>query len=330
LCVRHIEIFTLIFEVMPGQRSKPTERVVRVLEALRARPGEGIRFADLARSGDLSQATCHAILLTLAEAGYVVRDNETRAYSLGPALVALGAVARASFPEVRAAGADLAALAAGTGLPVSAASVVDESITVLEVVGPGRDALPIREGTRVPFAPPFGAIHVAWDGSLAIDAWIARAPSPTLTPDRLRAVVDDHRRTRVAVAPFTHSSARLRAALGELAVDALASDVRDRTLELLAAIDELDYTSDVLARADRLPVNTVTAPVFDHDGRVVFAVALHVADPDLDVSRIEALSTQLRAAVDHMTTNVGGRVPAGAPSVPAARRSAAILTGGSS
>src|SRR6185295_18558040 len=132
----------------------------------------------------------------------------------------------------------------------------------------------------VPFAPPFGAIHAAWEAPAAIDAWIARAPSATLTPERLRAVVDDHRHTHVAVAPYTQSSARLREALGELAVDALARDVRDRTLELLAAIDDLDYTSDVLERADHLPVNTLTAPVFDHDGRVAFAVALHLADPD--------------------------------------------------
>ena len=113
------------------------------------------------------------------------------------------------------------------------------------------------------------------------------APSATFTPDRLRAVVADHRRTHVAVAPYTRSSERLRDALGELAVDALARDVRERTLELLAAIDELDYTSDVLADAEHLPVNTLTSPVFDHDGRVAYAVALHVADPDLAVTRVD-------------------------------------------
>ncbi|MEX2255086.1 MAG: helix-turn-helix domain-containing protein [Acidimicrobiia bacterium] len=294
---------------MPGQRSNPTERVVRVLETLRAHPGDGMRFAELARAGELSQGTCHAILLTLTDAGYVVRDDATRAYTLGPALVALGAAASASFPEVRAAAPDLAALAAGTGFAVSAARVVDGAITVLDVVGAGRDELPIREGTRVPFAPPFGAIHVAWDGDDAIDAWIGRAPRPTLTPDRLRAVIDDHRRTHVAVAPYTHSSVRLREALGELAIDALASDVRERTLDLLAAIDELDYTADVLAGADRLPVNTLTAPVFGHDGCTSFAVALHVADPDLPATRIRALATELRAATERMTDLAGGRVP---------------------
>jgi DNA-binding IclR family transcriptional regulator len=297
---------------MSGQRSNPTERVVRLLDTLRAHAGQGMRFADLARAGDLSQATCHAILLTLADAGYVVRDADTRAYSLGPALVALGTAAGASFPEVRAARPELAALGVRTGLPCSAARVVDDSITVLEVVGRGRDDLPIREGTRVPFAPPFGAIHVAWSGDPAIDAWIKRAPRPTLTPKRLRAVIDDHRRTHVAIAPSTHSSARLREALGELAVDALARDVRDRTLELLAAIDELDYTSDVLDRSERLPVNTLTAPVFDESGTTSFAVALHVTDAELPVTRIHELADELRRSTEEITAIVGGRLPADA------------------
>jgi DNA-binding IclR family transcriptional regulator len=294
---------------MAGQRSKPTERVVRVLETLGAHAGEGLRFADLARAGDVSQATCHAILLTLSDAGYVVRDPDTRTYSLGPALVALGSAARASFPEIRAARDHLELLAATTGCAVSAAYVVDGAITVVELVGGDRGALPIREGTRVPFAPPFGAIHAAWEPEAVIDAWIARASSTTLTPERLHAVVADHLRTHVAVAPYTQSSARLREALGELAVDALARDVRDRTLELLAAIDDLDYTSDVLARADRLAVNTLTAPVFDHDARVAFAVALHLAAPELAVSRIRELAAELRTATEQMTSTIGGMVP---------------------
>jgi len=319
-----------------AKRSNPTERVVRLLETLQAHAGAGLRFADLTRAADLSQATGHAILVTLEEASYVVRDEETRAFTLGPALVALGAAASESFPAVRAASAALDELAARTGVPVSAARVVDGAITVLDVVGPGNDDLPIRPGTRVPLAPPFGAIHVAWERPAVIDAWIARAPSPTLTPERLRAVVEDHRRTHVAVAPYTPASARLREALGELALDTLAADVRDRTLELLAAIDELDYSHDVLDRASRLPVNTLTAPVFDHAGHTAFAVALHVADPELAVTRIHALATELRSATERMTAAIGGRTPdlIADPSGPPPRSSGAapgrpaVLTGG--
>jgi DNA-binding IclR family transcriptional regulator len=289
--------------------SRPTERVVHVLELLAAHPGGGLRFSELAREGGLSQATCHSILATLTEAGYVVRDRRTLTYTLGPALVALGNAASESFAEVRAGHEAFAALARRTGFAVSAAAVIDDAITVVDLVAIDGRELPITIGTRVPFAPPFGAIHVAWSSPEQIDAWIARAPRETLTAERLLAVVESHRATRLAVAPYTTTSADLRAALSELAVDALAHDVRERTLDLLAAIDELDYTADVLACADHLPVNTLTAPVFDDASRTAYAIALHVGAPDVAIEQIDALGAQLRAVAHDLTASIGGREP---------------------
>ena len=301
--------------------SRPTDRVVRVLELLGAHPG-GLRFSDLARAGSLSQGTCHAILGTLSAAGYVVRDPETLTYTLGPAVVALGHAASEAFGDVRGHHDELERLAHGTGLAASAAKVVDDAITVVDVAAPEGVGPPVRVGTRVPFAPPFGAIHVAWSGPRAIEAWIARAPRDTLTPTRLLAVLDDHRRTRLAVAPYTATSSDLRAALADLAIDALARDVRERTLALLSEIDELDYTSDAIADAEHLAVNTITAPVFDRDARTAFAVALHVGDPELPVARLEVFAEALRTATTTMTTAIGGREPDDDRS--------AVLTGGTS
>ena len=294
---------------MAGQRSKPTERVVRVLELLGSQPGRGLRFSELAREGGLSQATCHAILGTLTEAGYVVRDAESLTYTLGPAVLALGAAASDSFADVRAAHPALAELSARVGLAVSAAKVVDGEITVIDVaLPPGVDS-PIRVGTRVPFAPPFGAIHVAWSGDAAVEAWIARAPRPTLTRERLLEVVLDHKVTQLAVAPTTETSNELRAALGALADDALARDVRERTLELLAAIDELDYTADAIASTEHLPVNTLTSPVFGAHGDTAFAVALHLGAPDVPVVRVQQLGAELVDVSERLTERLGGRRP---------------------
>ena len=61
----------------------------------------------LARHADVSQATCHAILATLVDAGYVVRDPSSKSYSLGPAFLGLGDAAARAFPEVRVARVEL-------------------------------------------------------------------------------------------------------------------------------------------------------------------------------------------------------------------------------
>jgi DNA-binding IclR family transcriptional regulator len=98
-------------------------------------------------------------------------------------------------------------------------------------------------------------------------------------------------------------------------------------LELLAAIDELDYTSDVLAAADHVPVNTLTAPVFDREGRVAFAVALHLAEPELAVTRVEELTAALRSATERMTHTIGGHLPDRTPTTAAAPARTAALIG---
>ncbi|MEX0664685.1 MAG: helix-turn-helix domain-containing protein [Acidimicrobiia bacterium] len=292
-----------------AQSSAPTARVLRVLEALRLHAHEGLRYAELAQAADVSQATCHAILATLTDAGYVVRDPSSKTYSLGPALLGLGDAAARSFPEIRLARAELDALATETGLRCHVAKVVDDAITVVAVAGAAAADDPIRPGTRVPFVPPFGAIHVAWSSVHDIEQWIRHAPSRVFTAARLREVVEDHRRTRCAVAPYTPASARLRELLGELASDGVPDHVRARTVELLSAIDRLDYTSDDLHTDEPLSVNTITAAVFDHHAKVAFAVGLHVAEPALAASAVERLSHALVGAADRMTDAIGGRIP---------------------
>jgi DNA-binding IclR family transcriptional regulator len=292
-----------------AQGSAPTARVVRVLETLRGRAGHGLRYAELADEADVSQATCHAILTTLAGAGYVVRDPASRSYTLGPALVGLGEVAVRSFPEVALARAELDALADRTGLGWSAGRVVGDSIAIV-AVGDGVPAGdPVRPGASLPFAPPFGAIHVAWSAPVDVDAWVARAPAGTFAEADLRAVVADHRRARVAVAPYTPASAQLRELLGELTTDAVAADVRTRTIELLAAIDRLDLRPADYAGTGSVSVNTITAPVFEAHGSVSFAVALHVADPAIETRRVRALAGELVRTTDRITTATGGIIP---------------------
>ena len=110
----------------------------------------------------VSQATCHAILASLTDAGYVAREEATKAYSLGPALVPLAAGASRTLRVGRVIRPALDELATRIGLACSVAEGVGDAITLVAVAAPsGVDPL-FRVGTSVPFAPPFGAIHVAW------------------------------------------------------------------------------------------------------------------------------------------------------------------------
>lgn len=289
------------------RRSEPADRVVRVLEALRERAGAPARFADIARAADVSQATCHSILASLVDAGYVHRDAQHKTYTLGPALVALADVAAPSLRGWAVLQPLLDDLARRTGRPCSAAEAVGDSITIIATAMPP-DApdhqLQVQVGARVPFAPPFGAIHVAGADPETIDAWVARDTGSTRTPEQLRAIVRDHRAAGVAVAPATPASAPLREALVALGSHPDAEDLRERTLDLLASIDRLDYSAAEVASDADLPVNTITAPVVGPDGRIAFAVGIHPEGPHLDRPRRDALIAELRRTTDAMAQRI--------------------------
>ena len=83
-----------------ARTSPPTGRVIEVLEFLAAHPTRRHSLADLVKHLDITKATCHVVLGTLAESGYVVRDPVLRTYGLGPALITLGAAAQVSVPAL--------------------------------------------------------------------------------------------------------------------------------------------------------------------------------------------------------------------------------------
>lgn len=77
--------------------SPQTERLVSLVDAIAARPDEGLTLSEIARHLAVTPATCHPMLVSLAELGWLVRHPVRRTYRLGPALIAVGrAAARAS------------------------------------------------------------------------------------------------------------------------------------------------------------------------------------------------------------------------------------------
>lgn len=92
----------------PSTGSRTLSRGLTVLHALGGAP-DGATIAELAGSTGLDRAVLYRLLETLTEAGFVVRDADTRRFHLGVALVELGArasrgleVRRLALPGMRA------------------------------------------------------------------------------------------------------------------------------------------------------------------------------------------------------------------------------------
>jgi hypothetical protein len=158
--------------------SPPTDRVVGVLELLASRPAQAFSLSDIARALGMNKATCHAVTTSLAGADYLIRNPADKTFTLGPALVAAGRAAEQAYPAVHLAHAEVVALAEELGVQATAAIRSEGHLVIVAQAGVGAEAAAVRTGRRIPLAPPFGGVFVAWADRAVVDDWAMRTERP--------------------------------------------------------------------------------------------------------------------------------------------------------
>lgn len=292
-----------------GRASPPTARVVAILDFLSRHPQQRFGLSELTRRVGLSKPTCLGILSTLTESGYLIRDSADKTYRLGPSLISLGQAAQESMRVNPAARAELRALSAAFDTSAGLTAVVDDRITVLEVVGPpGRDA-GVRVGQSYPFAPPVGLMFVLWDDD-ALRAWLAKAPTIPLRTEsaRLHRVIDNCRADGYLVERLTPGGRRLYALMAGMSTN-LPDELRALLSELVSDIGERVYLRDEEPGGrTRHDISVISAPVFDHYQRQVMAASLHIGTALTD-KEISERARALVATADALTEQLGGVKP---------------------
>ncbi|MCB0927643.1 MAG: helix-turn-helix domain-containing protein [Mycobacterium sp.] len=291
--------------------SPPTERVVAVLEFLAAHPNDRFGLSELARRAGITKPTCLGILTTLTEAGYLVRDDgdngRNKTYRLGPALIALGHRAQEAMRVSPAARAELRRLAAEFGTTAAVSAVIDDRITVLDLVGPPGVDVGVSVGQSYPFAPPVGLMFVLWDPA-ALRAWLTKAPTVPLRTDsaRLDLVVDSCRSAGYLVERLTPAGRRLYSLMAGVS-GTLPDELVALLGELVADTGERVYLPGE-APATRHDVSVISAPVYDHHQRQVMVVSLHIGHALTD-AEITARARALVATADRVTAQLAGNKP---------------------
>ena len=293
-----------------GRASPPTERVVAILDFLARHPHDRFGVSELARRLGLSKPTCLGIVTTLADSDYLVRDSQDKTYRLGPALISLGHTAQESLRVDPAARAELRRLSAISGTTAALSAVIDDRITVLELVGPPGADVGVRVGQSYPFAPPVGLMFVLWD-DVALRGWLAKEPTiPSQTDsERLDRVVTECRRTGYLVERLTPGGRRLYALMAGMS-SRLPDELRALLGELIADIGERVYlrTETPTGSRQRHDISVISAPVFDHHQRQVMVVSLQIGRALTD-AEITKRARALTAAADVLTGRLGGMKP---------------------
>lgn len=291
-----------------ARRSPAVERCVAVLNHLAASPTQQFTLSELARDLELNKATAHALLATLADEGWVIRDGDSLAYSLGPALIAVGAAARATFPAARLAERPMAELSEEVGLQCLASQALvrpeeagadgrGDEIVILAATGSrGPLGIDIQPGQRMPLRPPLGSVFVAWAGPDEIDRWLAN-----LGPGARDADFARYRRALEAVRERGWSVG-------------LGGDEQQRMVERLgrdggAPAGAEEYALIELADERAYRVNHIGAPVFDAHGRVALALFLIGFQGQIPAREVPHYAQRLVAAAAEVTAALHGRPP---------------------
>lgn len=304
-----------------GRASPPTARVVAILDFLAHHPNERFGLSELARRVGVSKPTCLGILTTLTDSGYLVRETgdsgggraRDKTYRLGPTLISLGHSAQESMRVNPAARAVLRELSSAFDTTAAVSAVVDDRITVLELIGPpGRD-VGVRIGQSYPFAPPVGLMFVLWDDE-ALRAWLTRAPTVPLRTesDRLHRVIENCRADGYLVERLTPGGRRLYALMAGMS-STLPDELRALLGELVSDIGERVYLreeseTEAGRRNSRSEISVISAPVFDHYQRQVMAASMHIGTA-LTHREITERARALVATADAITRQLGGTKP---------------------
>lgn len=294
--------------IQPTRASPPTDRVVRLLDFLASRPAERFGVSELARRIGLSKPTCLGIVTSLAEAGYLVRDPADKTYRLGPSLITLGHKAQESLRVSPAAREVLRRLSARFNATAALSAVVDDRITLLDLVAPAGARPGVQVGQSYPFAPPVGLMFVLWDDE-AERNWLAMRPTLPLRTDmaRLSRVTACCRADGYLVERLTPGGRRLYSLMAGMPTN-LPDELRALLGELVSDIGERVYLRDESPGRKRIDISVISAPVFDHYRRQVMVASMHIGKSLTD-NEITVRARAVVEAADAVTAQLGGEKP---------------------
>jgi DNA-binding IclR family transcriptional regulator len=282
---------------------------------LTTHPQRAFTLSELSAALTVSPSSLSAVLQALMDSGYLLRHPRHKTYELGPVLVAVGRAAHVRHPVVELARPELARLAEEYGAECVGSVVVGDEIRVLALEGrPSQRTRGLSLGQRIPFAPPFGEIWVAYDDPTAARDWLQRVGDPkpdTASVAHLQTALAQVRARGYAVNLSTEQLSAYSDALEQLLGRPTSEVLRERGGEAVASLDA-GYELLHAHPDDRYEVAMVIAPVFGPDGSVVFALTL-LQLAERTGREIAQIGERLVGVGLQLTRAIGGHPPVGEP-----------------
>ncbi len=276
-----------------------------IVNLLTERPEDGATLSEIADALGQSRATWVHVLASLSAGGFVVRRPADRRYHLGPALIGPGQVAAGRFPALGETRIAIEEIARTLGHPVFAFRRDGDHARLVDAVfNPGRPGPAMHIGDLLPIEPPLGSVFVAWNGNEAIESWLRRGPSSSITRDALR--------NRLGVSRAQGYVVELRPPpqlLHEL-VRLIGRGQQMRRAERIspAAAGTEQYLAETINPRHPYEVTTISVPVVGRDGTVEMSLNLFGFEGAVSGRLIKRLGDATRLAADRLSDRLSDRL----------------------
>jgi DNA-binding IclR family transcriptional regulator len=159
------------------------DRAIQILKAFEANQDE-YSLTELCTLFQLNKSTAHGILNTLCQYQFLLRNEKTRKYRLGAALIRLGHLAHEQMDIRQIARPFMEALMQQTAKSVLLGTFYHGQITIIDKVDPvGTLHVSAVVGQQIPFsAGSFGKVFLAWQPEDEIDRLLSQQRLLVYTP----------------------------------------------------------------------------------------------------------------------------------------------------
>lgn len=249
-------------------------RALEIIDVMAGQPAEKFTLSDIVRLTGTNAASCHAILAVMMQRGYLLRDPERKTYRLAPAMVAIGEAAAGHDPLLARSKQVASQWAERTGLEVVLTARAGEDIIGVARFAPAR--IPnssVRVGQRVPLRAPLGGLFFAWANSDDQAVWCSPEGRETGAGarDAHEAALALLRERGFLVSLRTAEHGAFTRSLVQAQDEGI---VQGRLSMLLAAMDNGLYQPAEIEAAREYRVQTLSAPIFDRHGRVLYNIGV--------------------------------------------------------
>ncbi|MBE9540161.1 MAG: helix-turn-helix domain-containing protein [Proteobacteria bacterium] len=293
--------------------SQPTARALAILDLLMANPNQAFGLTEMTRRLNLNKATCHAILTTMSNYGFLVQHPKTKAYRLGPSIIAAGNAAFAQFPVLEYARPELESLQNDLGIGFAVTGRSKMHMVLLALYGRAAPLIgSFQLGLRLPNTAPVAACFTAFSPANHLEDWLTRAHDSRggyheRLDQKLRVSLIAIRARGYEVTLRTDAGVELAKQLSHINTSWSLTELEDITNKYQHDLCDEHYHLDRIDPKARYNIATISVPVFVYKEVPVMCFVAGSFDKPITGAVVEDIAARIQQSAERVTALASGR-----------------------